>query len=240
MILRALYDLAQQEGLAEDLDFEMKPVRFMIVLGADGSAHLKDTAVLETPKRDKGKPRHQIPALKIPRQSGRTSGDKAEFLVDKCDYVFGSNPNLFGGKTKKLPERAKLFVDQVEKLSSYPELNLDEHKAITALLNFLQQPQDKREAIFQERWEKAATEAERKNITNALFAFEFGPLGSTPIHLLPGIIAYWRKSRAAEETSNLPKAKCLVTGRIVVANRQASSDKRGAQGQSLRSRFNQL
>jgi len=216
MILKALYDLAQQEGLADDLDFEMRPVRFMIVLGADGTAHLKDTAVMEASKDGKGKPRLHIPPLKIPRQSGRTSGDNAEFLVDKCDYVFGSNPSLPGERTSRLPERAKLFLIQVEKLSSYPKLNSDEQKSVSALLDFLKQPQDKREAILLERWEKAATGAERINLTSALFAFEFDPLGSTPLHLLPGIVTYWRKSREANETSILPKAVCLVTGKLAL------------------------
>ncbi len=214
MILKALYDLAQQEGLAEDLDFEIKPVRFMIVLGADGSAHLKDMAMLVFPKSGKGKPRLQIPPIKIPRRSGRTSGDKAEFLVDNCDYVFGCNPSVTENKAKKLALRARLFINQVEKLLSYPDMNPDEKKAVLALLGFLKQPQSNREAIFLEKYNKAETQAERNNLTNALFAFEYSPLGPTPIHLLPGVTAYWRKIRSEQEILNLPKAKCLVTGRL--------------------------
>jgi len=213
VILKALHDLAFQEDLAEDLDFEISDrVRFIIVLADDGSVQIKDTATFKT---ERGKPKIKIPPLKIPRKSGRTSGDKAEFLVDKCDYVFGFNPSLSGNKAKKLAKRFNMFKDEVEKLSSYPELDMNEQKAVLALLSFLKRPHNERKALFLEIWDKAGTEAERNNMIKALYAFEYGPLGPIPLHLLPGVIAYWKKRRAGE-SSNLPKAQCLVTGRLCV------------------------
>jgi hypothetical protein len=115
MILKALCDLAEEEHLSDDLDFMMKPVRYQVVVSREAQGWIVDAATLESADGLR-KPRLVVPPRRIPRQSGRTSGNCAEFLVDKCDYVFGCNPAAGEGVAASLPERAALFRQRVDAL----------------------------------------------------------------------------------------------------------------------------
>ncbi|NNN05082.1 MAG: type I-C CRISPR-associated protein Cas8c/Csd1 [Elusimicrobia bacterium] len=84
MILAALKDLAEAEGLMHDPDYEDKPVSRLVDLAEDG--RLLNLIDLRKPDR-KGKPRPDRKC--VPKTEGRTSGVAAQFLYDKADYVFG-------------------------------------------------------------------------------------------------------------------------------------------------------
>lgn len=123
MILASLRTLAQREGLTEDLDYEPKTVAWVISLDADGNCvGLISTAMPQGPK---GKP--VAKTMQIPRRAGRTSGDLADFLVDKPEYVLGVVPDvgLSGQRLQRLEPRRLLFLEGIERavmVTSHPGL----------------------------------------------------------------------------------------------------------------------
>src|SRR5688500_18041022 len=87
MILKALVELAESEGLTGDLDYQPVKVRWIVTLDADGKM-LGDIADTQRPS-DTGKGPPVVPARNVPNRSKRTSAVGAEFVVDKAGYVFG-------------------------------------------------------------------------------------------------------------------------------------------------------
>jgi hypothetical protein len=69
---------------------------------------LTDTAYTVS-EEGKRKQRQEYQRRLVPRRSGRTSGDKAEFIVDKSDYVLGILPDGEDGCARSSPRR-ELFV----------------------------------------------------------------------------------------------------------------------------------
>lgn len=209
MILRALYDLAQEEGLAEDLDFEPAQIRYVLVFGPKGtSATIQDRAEL-VPAEGKKKAELLKPTIPVPRRSGRTSGDRAEFLVDKADYVFGWDP---AGKTspEKATKRQALYREQLEKALAKQSHGSQEAEALQALLSFTCQDMEARIQPMQKALEAAASEKDKKELASTFFSVEYSPAGPTPIHLMPGIRDYWKGLRAKDEEAT---SVCLVTGK---------------------------
>lgn len=212
MILRALYDLAQQEGLAEDLDYEPAQIRYAFVIGPKGaSATIQDRAEL-VPAEGKKKADIRKPTIPIPRRSGRTSGDCAEFLVDKSDYVLGWDPS---GKTtqEKAAKRHVLYRALVEKALAVQSSGSQEEEALQALLAFISKDPVSRSQPVREVLERCVSEKDKKELSSAFFSVEYGPIGPTPIHLLPGVRAFWKSTRCDEKAAD---AKCLVTGQPCV------------------------
>lgn len=204
MILQALYQLAQEEGLAEDLDYQMVPVGYVVALGS-GPATLIPR--MDNPSDGKGKARPS--PMRIPRQEGRTSGDKAYFLVDKAEYVFGWDPS---GKQKaeKLANRLRLFREKVEQALRALTPGSPDHQAMQAVLDFLDLPEAQRIGPLLPLLGTSPSEGTRKELAASLFAFAFTPFGPDPVHLLPGVQTHWRSQRgsAPQGASTL----CLVTG----------------------------
>jgi len=212
MILRALYDLAQQEGLAEDLDFEPVQLRYTLVLGPNGmSATVQDRGTL-VPAEGKKKSELRKPTIFVPRRSGRTSGDSAEFLVDKSDYVLGWDPS---GKTApdKALRRQALYRDRIVEALTSQAPGSQEAQALQALLDFTAQDLDVRTRSLQEALAKCPSEKEKKELESAFFSVEYAPIGPTPIHLLPGVRDYWKASRIENQKAEV---QCLVTGQLCV------------------------
>lgn len=111
MILQALYRLAETERLVPDPDFEVKQIRWLITVG-DGGRFLGIQDTNWTPPAEgRKKPKAVAKSFSVPRCGGRTSADKAFFLHDKCEYVFGLDPDPEGDATapEKLANRAMLF-----------------------------------------------------------------------------------------------------------------------------------
>src|SRR5262245_15946425 len=86
MILTALMELAQREGLIENPDYQPMPVRWLIDI--DEKAKVLGVAdTLRRPEGSKGKP--EARNFAVPKRSKRTSAPLSEFLVDKPSYVLG-------------------------------------------------------------------------------------------------------------------------------------------------------
>jgi hypothetical protein len=87
MILKALVDLAEREGLTSNLDYQPMPVRWLLTLGPEGQLLGEITDTQRPPVSGKGRP--VVPTRSIPNRSKRTTQNEAEFVVDKPEYVFG-------------------------------------------------------------------------------------------------------------------------------------------------------
>jgi CRISPR-associated protein Csd1 len=208
MILRALYDLAQQEGLAEDLDYEPAQLRYVLVLGPSGtSATIQDRGIL-VPAEGKKKPELRKPTVSIPRRTGRTSGDCAEFLVDKSDYILGWDPS---GKAvpEKALKRQGLYRDLIAQALTAQAPGSPEAHALQALLDFTGQDLEFRIQPLQEALANCSSEKDKKELESSFFSIEYAPAGPTPIHLLPGVRDFWKTSRVEDQVAG---TQCLVTG----------------------------
>jgi len=118
MILTALKELAEREGLVKNPDFEPREVAYVVTIGPGGVLHGPPVRTEGLPTKAKGKRRAQI--FDVPKRSERTVQDLPEFLVDKAEYVFGwVDPE----RLKKDAERAekaakkrhKLFVEEIRR-----------------------------------------------------------------------------------------------------------------------------
>lgn len=202
MILTALKELAEREGLVKNPDFEPRGVAYLVTIGPGGSLHGPPVRTEGLPTKGRSKPRAQV--FDVPKRSERTAQDMAEFLVDKAEYVFG-----WGG-TERAEKRHRLFVEEIRKAF---ENTGDE--ALGAVLECLEAV-DAGTAQIQppEDW-----------IAGDLFGFVYSRDEEGPrlIASRPMIVEYWarrRRERDRESTAEKKDAvaaeefitQCLVTG----------------------------
>ena len=130
MILSSLKDLAQRDGLTEDLDYEPKLVAWVVSL--DGEGRFVGLIPTAMPQGPKGK--LVAKTMQIPRRRGRTVNDCADFLVDKPEYLFGIVPDgdLKEKRMQRLAPRRKLFLGGIEKAAT--ATGNSDLKAIVAFL----------------------------------------------------------------------------------------------------------
>ena len=109
MILSALVQLAEWEGLVKNANYQPMPVRWLVAVGPDGRMQgvIRDTLEQSTDK----KVRPAAVRFDIPKRSSRTVNSQAEFVVDKPEYVFGWVPaddlkGLNAAKEAKVRKRA--------------------------------------------------------------------------------------------------------------------------------------
>lgn len=207
MIYQALLELAQREDLLQDTAYEPKPVHYLIALGEDGELldvlEPRDPPPLDRKGRPKGKPTPKV--RPIPRRSDRTSGDRAEFLVDKAEYIFGIDPKG-SSQPKKLANRRRLFREAVEEASR----QIPESLGLRAVTRFVaREPPERIRTLL-----SGEKEADRSGLAGALFAFVYQPDGGTAcVHEQAAVKDYFRKRRDAEDAK---VGQCLVTGRTDV------------------------
>lgn len=198
MILQALYELAEREGLARDLDFEAKPIRFVVRVGHGG----RYLGVVDT----RGEPELDVPGRKrkamaktfrVPREPARTSGARAFFLYDKAEYVIGRDPD---GKrpADQLAARAALFRARVEECA-----RATGDDAVRAMLELLT-------AVAAGEMEVVLPD---DTASNDLFAFAFANEEGL-ITDRPAVVEHWRSLR--EALAEGQPTRCLVTGRLAV------------------------
>lgn len=196
MILQSLYELAQRERLVEDPDFEPKPVAYVVRVGSDGRLlGFQSTKEVE-PVEGKGKrkPQARAKVFDVPREPSRTSGDRANFLIDKAEYVFGIDPT--GERpADKLATRRALFRERV---AACARATKDEGAA--AVLRFLD---------AQAEGSVSVTLPE-DCAANDLFALAFDLDDGFVVHR-PAIRGYWRSQREASVSTE--EVLCLVSGR---------------------------
>jgi CRISPR-associated protein Csd1 len=190
MILIALKELAEREGLVADPDYEPKEVHYLVQVSRDGRI-TGFTSTLSAPASGKGKPRPK--KIRVPRHSGRTSGAVAEFLCDKAEYVFGVDP-IGKRKAAELSKRRGLFLDKVRACA---EATHDE--AVESLLDALERGAD--------------LSLPQDVASNSLFAFIYEPDVDRLISDREGVRQYWRGVRQQSlANTDGSRSHCLVTG----------------------------
>ncbi len=200
-ILRALYDLAEQEHLVEDPDFVLTPVAWLIRVDASGTiVSIDDNRVADTPV-GKRKPRLRARAVRIPRPPHRTRAAVAAFLCDKAEYAFGiiaPSDTKTERSQEELKTRAALFRAQVQ---ACVEETGDEGAG--AVLSTLTSLVDGNQAIS----------LPADCASNDLFAFVYAPDVDTCVQERPTVAAYWKKVRNPDDVTDISgRFTCLVTG----------------------------
>jgi CRISPR-associated protein Csd1 len=208
LILQALDQLAHREHLVEDPDYEWKPVAWLIrvgeggqLLGIQGTHSVPEEDERDAKRSKKPKPRPKN--LPVPREAGRTSGDRAFFLFDKAEYALGLDPEPDPAKRRpsnKLSSRLSLFRQRVEEC-----LAATDDEGARAVCAFL----DRVSA-------GAVPTLPEGCVGNDLFAFIYAPDIDLLVTSRPKVQQYWRSVRALSEGSDENKRRCLVSGRLAV------------------------
>jgi CRISPR-associated protein Csd1 len=218
MILKALVELAERDGLMDDLDYQPMPVRWVVVIDAGGRM-VGEIADTQRPPAD-GEGRPSTAVHSVPNRSPRTAQDACEFVVEKPEYVFGHFDESWvkdkteAGRLEKIearrmraPRRGSLYRAEVRLAA---ERTGD--AALKALASFLERPPPDMPAGLGE---------------GDLIAFRFS--GDEEVRLItsrPAVRDYWRtRRREAERGSGKPPVAaddapavveagvpCMVTG----------------------------
>lgn len=203
MILQALYELAQRDGLVDDPDYEWKPVAHVVHLGADGRfLGVVGTRVEMPAQPGKKKSPPRAKDLRIPRRLPSRQGKNPppEFMADNPLYVFGVPPK---GKTvapESAAARARAFRDYV---SACAEETGDAGAA--AVVSFL-------DSFQTGSHHGGLTPAELSELpSNDVFAFAYEADGGELVTDRPAVEGWWRKRRSI--AGDAQTQTCLVTGR---------------------------
>jgi CRISPR-associated protein Csd1 len=205
LILQALYQLAQHERLLEDPDYEWKPLAWLITLGEEGhflgiqGTHSEPPAE-EGKKRAKPRPK----SFPVPREPGRTSGDRAFFLYDKSEYALGLDPEPDTAKRRpadKLAARLALFRERAEAC-----LAATDDPGVRTVCRFLERLQ---------RGELTVP-LPADCASNDLFGFVYQEDVDRLVTDRPRVREYWQSLRAASEVAEGERQLCLVSGRLAL------------------------
>lgn len=200
MMLQALYQLAQREGLMADPDYEPKPVAWIVRLDRGGKLLGIEGTHYTPPQEGKKKPKPIPRKFSVPREGGRTSGDRAFLFCDKAEYVFGIDPA--GERPKeKLAIRFKMFLDRIE--DCVKKTQDDGAKAVCTLLQKVQSGEQ-------------AVALPENCAGNDLFAFVCAPDVDQLVTDRSKIRAYWKDIRSEEEDTGNIEVQCLVSGQACV------------------------
>jgi CRISPR-associated protein Csd1 len=191
MILESLAKMAVRDRLVENPAFQSVPVRWIVTLDAQGNFQTLGNTDYTPPAKGKRKPKVQYKKREIPRRSGRTSGDKEEFLVDKSDYVLGILPEGEGDNKK----RRDLFRQALESAQTSVA-----NAALDATVGFLANGAERQRCIDELRKEPFAS--------NDLFTFR---VGETMLDEVPDLRAYWEQ-RMAAASEQREAGQCLLCG----------------------------
>ncbi len=198
MILQALHELTEYEELLGDPDYEYKPVAYLVRVGQGGKLLGIEGTRYEPPAEGKRKPKPVAKQFAVPREPGRTSGDRAFFLYDKSEYALGLDPETDPAKRRpaeKLAVRFALFRERVRQC-----LDATGDEGVAAVLALLDDLQAGRQAA----------ELPEDCVGNDLFAFLYG----TEDRLLTdrdAVRAFWKSLRGAAASEG-ERVRCLITG----------------------------
>lgn len=193
MILTALKDLAENESLINDPDYEPKPVTHVIELASGGK--LLGITDIRVPDR-KGKPRAAVQF--IPKIAGRTSGIAAQFLYDKSDYVFGLKPEKNGSVSPSVERlHAAIALTREAAMASADD-------GLQSVLGFMNAM-----AADVDRARDAVAGLDPKELGNYWFIFRLHG-DATWVSNREKVAAWWRQHRRV--AGGQPTAVCLITG----------------------------
>ncbi len=187
MILQSLAEFARRESLVDDPCFQYAGVSWAIDVGANGE--YRNLFDLRSETGEGKKKRRLQRQMLIPKRSKRTAQDRAEFLVDKPEYVLG----LGEEDAARLERRRQLFANDVSAAaqgSGCPEA--------APVAQFLENA-EARAACIQKLKEGGYA-------SNDLICFR---KGSVFLHDVDGMKEYWRGRSVAKEGD---VAQCLVCG----------------------------
>jgi len=196
MILQALYQLAQREKLMASPDFEPKPVAWIIRIDPHGKFLGFEGTHYTPPATGKKKPKSVPRRFLVPREGGRTSGDRAFFLYDKAEYALGIDPNGDSSK-EKLATRFALFRGRVKDC-----LTRTGDQGIEALHQFLEQLANGEQSVT----------LPEGCVSNDLFAFVYAPDKDVLITEREKVRDEWRRQRSAVADDSGNNPVCLVSG----------------------------
>jgi CRISPR-associated protein Csd1 len=203
MILTALKELAEREGLVKNADYQPVPVRWLVTIGEAGQPHGDFRDTLQPPVDGKGKP--TAARFDIPKRSNRTVQNHSEFVIDKPEYVFGwsapeERDNPDPAKGKKLRERAqarhKMYVEEL-KLAA--EVSGDE--GLAALVQYFA-------AFDTNEGQALPPDLVSGDLIGFLFATGVDP--PTMVTDRAKVVAYWANRRRQPECGT-GKAETIVT-----------------------------
>lgn len=200
MILKALVELAEREGLVQSPDFEIKRVNYVLTIG-EGGRFLKLRSLGNSDRPGGGIPQ-QIPR---PLPGARRSGTTIDpgFLVDNASFVLGMNSPGDADKksypTESLRDRQMRFRGLISEAAR--ETN---DESLLAVDQFL--------ADLVSGSQKVILPAEAKS--NALFAFQYYRDEDCFVHAQYRIVEYWgtRRARSAPQAGTGGTFPCLVLG----------------------------
>jgi len=206
MMLRALYDLAQRQGLLENPDYEKKKVDLYLRIDERG------TFLGLEPTGD-AVGRGQV--IEVPRMSVRTYGSKAGLLFDNAKYVL--RVGKAEDKAERLAQYVLAFSDEATRAAEATQ-----DPSVRAVAQFMARLPEQRESILaQYPFGGPLDWTGSENI-----AFRVGN-DETPVHLRPAVRAYFSARRQESTNSDAgPRMSCLVTGEQVVPARLHPAIKR--------------
>lgn len=201
MILQALYGLYKRIPDVDAPGFAPMGLSWAVVLSPEG-----DFQSLHPLRQKAERGSKLVPTpYSAPSPGKRTSGDKAGFVADKTDYVFGFDPAAHDDPEArgKLKKRFELFrqahLDAREAIS---------HPDFDALCQFLQN-WDVADPDIGEKLASAAN-APVEEIVGTNLTFQIS--GRTAfVHMLPEVKEYWSQSHG--DKNDAFSGFCLVTGR---------------------------
>jgi len=222
MILQALLQLAEREGLVDDPDFQPALVSWLVVVSREG----RITGIVDNRERVPGKgqqsERHVARSIPVPIQRKR-QGTKPPpyFCVDNAKYVFGVVESDEPKKQVEARERAGWFHAQ---LAACAQATGDE--AVVAVVHAL------------ERWAAGERDISLPEDcrSNDLFAFVFEPDVDRFLHQRSLVERFWRDQRSQtspyHEKRQADALQCVVTGEPVSVPALFPAVKRVPGGQS--------
>lgn len=188
MILQALYELAQREGLVDDPDYEFKPVRWLITVNVAGD--------LIGPIRCTDDADGKAHKYLVPRQQKRTIRVSPFFFCDNAQYVLGA---IRPDKPDAKPKRVRQCFDDFWKRVRQCALESSDPGA-QAVDAFLEQVSHGRVTIILPESMKS----------NDLISFLLDTELDCLITNRPQVQGYWRSCRALN--SEAADITCLVSG----------------------------
>lgn len=187
MILQSLAEFARRERLVEDPCFQYAGVSWAVDVGANGE--FRNLFDLRSETGEGKKKRRLQRQMLIPKRSKRTAQDRAEFLVDKPEYVLG----LGEEDAARLERRRQLFVEDVR--AAARGSGSAEADSVTQFL----ENAEARAACIQKLNENGY-------VSNDLICFR---RGGVYLHDLDGMKEYWHRRSEAKKGD---VAQCLVCG----------------------------
>ncbi|MCS6902104.1 MAG: type I-C CRISPR-associated protein Cas8c/Csd1 [Myxococcales bacterium] len=210
MILQRLVELAHRENLVADPAFEKGSVTFLLELDAKGT-FLGLQSLLSPKPKGKGL---ESRTMSIPFLGKRPGNIKPRFLCDESHYVLGHdllNMRAAKGLQGKMPMEHQAWCDLVS------EAEQSTHDAaLTAILLFLDNPQEKTKAIEDLEARCKELQAEKNLPPTINLSFSLQGDGGTPVFHRPQVADWWR-ARSGGQVKQRAGVRCLIDPTKVAA-----------------------